>query len=313
MENLPSEKLMSELLRVIGDINDIKPTGSGRNHLCYAVVSGRKKFFLKIFRSSIGGAKERYEREVEGGKFVARQGIRTPQHIASAVIHTPWVLYEYINETAHAVLNVSDFLNFLKVTNDNDNPADFHLLALGNGLKVSEVWTDIQKRLGQLKKEIIRHPSLERSTRLIESHASHIIEKTANYIPMKIVFSAGDFGIHNSLSTKDGLYFIDFEYCGQDDLAKVLSDFLLNPSNSVLKPYFPSFIEAALEHFNVMDLYAMENLFELYKIRWSLILLNDFRREYSHRIENLDENARIQHLETKLESSRAILGRNLLH
>ena len=119
---------------------------------------------------------------------------------------------------------------------------------------------------------------------------------------MKIVFSAGDFGIHNSLSTKDGLYFIDFEYCGQDDLAKVLSDFLLNPSNSVFQPYFPSFIEAALEHFNVKDLYAMENLFELYKIRWSLILLNDFRREYSHRIENLDENGKIQHLETKLET-----------
>ena len=36
----------------------------------------------------------------------------------------------------------------------------------------------------------------------------------------------------------------------------------------------------------------MENLFELYKIRWSLILLNDFRREYSHRIENLDENGK---------------------
>ena len=35
-----SEKLMSELLRVIGDIDDIKPTGSGRNHHCYAVVSG---------------------------------------------------------------------------------------------------------------------------------------------------------------------------------------------------------------------------------------------------------------------------------
>ena len=65
---------------------------------------------------------------MQGGKFVALQGIRTPQHIASDVIHAPWVLYEYINETAYAELNVSDFLNFLKVTNDNDNPADFQLL-----------------------------------------------------------------------------------------------------------------------------------------------------------------------------------------
>ena len=99
------------------------------------------------------------------------------------------------------------------------------------------------KEVSQLKKEI-KDILLESSTRLIESHASYIIERTANYTPMKIVFSAGDFGIHNSLSTKDGLYFIDFEYCGQDDLAKVLSDFLLNPSNSVFQPYFPSFIEA---------------------------------------------------------------------
>ena len=43
------------------------------------------------------------------------------------------------------------------------------------------------------------------------------------------LLSPSDFGFHNTLLTKDGLKFIDFEYFGWDDPVKLTCDFLLHP------------------------------------------------------------------------------------
>ena len=45
------------------------------------------------------------------------------------------------------------------------------------------------------------------------------------------VVSPSDFGFHNALRTEDGrLAFLDFEYAGWDDPAKLVCDFELQPA-----------------------------------------------------------------------------------
>ena len=59
--------------------------------------------------------------------------------------------------------------------------------------------------------------------------------------------SPSDFGFHNMLIDKNGrLRFIDFEYAGWDDPAKIICDFFCQPKFPVPMNWMDSFIEEAL-------------------------------------------------------------------
>ena len=58
----------------------------------------------------------------------------------------------------------------------------------------------------------------------------------------KRCLSPSDFGFHNSILDDNGrYYFLDFEYSGWDDPAKMVSDFFLQPAVSVSFEYFDDF------------------------------------------------------------------------
>lgn len=88
-----------------------------------------------------------------------------------------------------------------------------------------------------------------------------------------------DFGFHNSLRRRDGaLAFIDFEYFGWDDPAKLTADTLLHPGTSLAATQSNRFRRGAVR------LYGGDATFEqqlsaylpLFALRWTLILLNEF-------------------------------------
>ena len=93
------------------------------------------------------------------------------------------------------------------------------------------------------------------------------------------VLSPSDFGFHNSLRDDCGrLRFVDFEYAGWDDPAKLIADFANQPDMLLDERLSRIFREAliasssdpaALEH-------RVEALVPLYQIKWSCICLNDF-------------------------------------
>lgn len=97
--------------------------------------------------------------------------------------------------------------------------------------------------------------------------------------PRHRVLSPSDFGFHNAIQKKDGAFvYLDFEYFGWDDPAKLLSDFILHPGMAIrpsqqhyfAKHFFPIFPEDK-------DLRArFARVFAAYGIKWSLIMLNEF-------------------------------------
>ena len=103
--------------------------------------------------------------------------------------------------------------------------------------------------------------------------------------------SPSDFGFHNALRRADGrLVFLDFEYFGWDDPAKMAADFLLHPAMRLppaLKRRFLSGLMAAWPGAPklVLRLRAVHPLFAL---KWCAILLNEFtldhlaRRRFAH-------------------------------
>ncbi|MBR9691996.1 aminoglycoside phosphotransferase family protein [Candidatus Woesearchaeota archaeon] len=115
----------------------------------------------------------------------------------------------------------------------------------------------------------------------------------------EMVVSPSDFGFHNALVNNNGkISFLDFEYGGWDDPAKMVCDFFCQPKIPVHLNYFTSFCNKALDFLKDKEKAAIKAkiLLPVYKIKWACIILNEFlitdsnRREFAlDKEQNIDE------------------------
>jgi hypothetical protein len=110
--------------------------------------------------------------------------------------------------------------------------------------------------------------------------------------------SPSDFGFHNAIrSEAEGIRFIDFEYAGWDDPAKMVGDFFAQLAVPVPVSFFDEFVESALSAFanRVALRRRAELLRPVYQIKWCCIALNVFlpvhvaRRKFAN--PDLDERS----------------------
>jgi len=91
--------------------------------------------------------------------------------------------------------------------------------------------------------------------------------------------SPSDFGFHNALIDAAGrLTFLDFEYAGSDDPAKLVSDFFCQPEIPVPSGYHPTFIARVADGLGLDEKgrARCRMLLDAYRIKWTCIILNDF-------------------------------------
>jgi hypothetical protein len=90
------------------------------------------------------------------------------------------------------------------------------------------------------------------------------------------VLSPSDFGFHNALEGDDGaVTFLDFEYAGWDDGAKMLVDFFLQPALPVPMRHQARMAAAIAPGNEAMVLARAQVLFPILKIKWVTIVLNE--------------------------------------
>lgn len=91
--------------------------------------------------------------------------------------------------------------------------------------------------------------------------------------------SPSDFGFHNALLDDDGrISFLDFEYAGWDDPAKLICDFFCQLAVAAPKDLQPSFEWTALSPFPSAQRISERAvlLAPVYRVKWTCIVLNDF-------------------------------------
>lgn len=95
------------------------------------------------------------------------------------------------------------------------------------------------------------------------------------------VLSPSDFGFHNTLEDNGSLFFVDFEYAGWDDPAKLICDFLCQPELPASTSQGMQFMGALL--LCLPNSFAIRNrvklLLPVHRLKWCCILLNEFRIE----------------------------------
>jgi thiamine kinase-like enzyme len=103
--------------------------------------------------------------------------------------------------------------------------------------------------------------------------------------------SPSDFGFHNALRKHDGtICFLDFEYAGWDDPAKMTGDFFAQLEVPISSHYFDNFVRQVMAVFAKPDelIQRAYYLRYLYQIKWCCIALNIFlpihlaRRRFSN-------------------------------
>jgi hypothetical protein len=91
--------------------------------------------------------------------------------------------------------------------------------------------------------------------------------------------SPSDFGFHNALLDNAGkLTFLDFEYAGRDDPAKLVSDFFCQPEVPVPLALHAHFIDRMANGLclDAAGIARCRLLLDAYQIKWTCIILNDF-------------------------------------
>jgi hypothetical protein len=123
--------------------------------------------------------------------------------------------------------------------------------------------------------------------------------------------SPSDFGFHNALvDQRRGLTFVDFEYAGWDDPAKLVCDFFCQPRIPVGTEHLDRFSGRVLAGLRAgeEDATRIRLLMPVYRLKWTCILLNDFipadrrRRAFALGDDSLEER-----LKRQLARARAAL------
>lgn len=92
--------------------------------------------------------------------------------------------------------------------------------------------------------------------------------------------SPSDFGFHNALRRDRRMWFIDFEYAGIDDPAKLVCDFFWQPAVPVPRELLGRFLSDLGGCLGDASTLAerVERLLPAFGIKWCCIVLNDFLR-----------------------------------
>jgi hypothetical protein len=301
--------------------------GRGGNNRLYRVEDGRgQAFALKYYPLQSEDQRDRLGVEFNSLTFMARHGIETVPKAIALDRARHCALYEWIEGQSPATTDESDIDAALALAEK--------LFGLARGGEAQSLppssaacWSahaliaQIKERRSRLDDAAKAEPALRDFLQSAFDPAFHAARREAeqayaasgwdfeaNLPPEALTLSPSDFGFHNALRRADNsLVFIDFEYFGWDDPAKLASDFLHHPGMRLSDGQMERFRSGVLRLFSRDKTFAqrLSLLFPLYGLCWCMILLNEFLPEgWSRRRLAGAEDNRAAVLERQLTKAR---------
>lgn len=102
------------------------------------------------------------------------------------------------------------------------------------------------------------------------------------------LLSPSDFGLHNTLEDSEGnLSFIDFEYAGWDDPAKLIADFFSQIAFPAPESFYELFVERVTkiipEAYHTLFQERLPKIEQCIRLKWCYILLNPLSPQYRNK------------------------------
>lgn len=279
----------------------LDPINSGGNNRVFRLSVGKKSFLLKSYFHSDKDRRDRLGYEFAFTSFAWDHGVKTiPRPVACDQAHFLG-LYEFIDGkklgsgelTSGLVGQALDF--FLELNRHKAEPyASALRIASEACFSIAEHLSCVDRRLKQLREinpcnatdtdaldfinsELV--PEWEKVRKGIVRLSKDLKIEMDEYVPLEDrCLSPSDFGFHNAILKDDGtLFFIDFEYGGWDDPAKMVCDFFCQPEVTVPSEYYNYFlsgIQAGLSNSEYLK-QRVNILLPVHRIKWCCIIMND--------------------------------------
>lgn len=277
----------------LGAVRALVPLTGGKNNRVYRVEAENGEAVLKSYFRHPDDPRDRLGAEWAFSKFAAACGAnRTPEPL-SAVPETGLALFELLagrrptaaDVTDDTVAQATDFVEAL-------NAARWR--PLGTRLPVaSEACFSLAEHLGTVARRVdrlvnIADPEAAAFVRreLVPAWASVRAEACSRGLPLgrpldptERCVTPSDFGFHNALIGADRrVRFLDFEYAGWDDPAKLVCDFFCQPAVPVPERHLEVLAHAIAMYFPrpATVIARVRALLPVYRLKWVCIRLNDF-------------------------------------
>jgi hypothetical protein len=300
--SLPAMKTV--LGKLLGqNITSLERIGGGRNSQVYRLSGGNKEVYAAKFYYRHGqDDRDRLEAEFSGLRFLWDNGARGIPRPVAADRASGCAVYEYIEgrrissqEVTGADIDAAvAFLGGLKQLSAQEGSRSLPMAAEACFSVKAAVANTRQRleRLTALQSDETPYRALRRFLKddltpffyQIIKWCQASLDKAGIAFDAELPYpertlSPSDFGFHNALRCPgDRIIFLDFEYFGWDDPAKMIADFLLHPGMELpetLKQRFYSGIVACFGNSQFLD-NRVGIVYPLFGIKWCLILLNEF-------------------------------------
>lgn len=281
------------------DVDSLERVRVGGNNKSWLATLGDHQYFVKQYFTSPEDPRDRLKNEYQ---FLGYAHEIVPKNVAAPVaiseldrvavyerLHGSPILSKDVNEdllaeAARFFLALNNEARFVKAAHLGlASEASFsitgHVNVVDERLKIIDkaIGADSDKMAKVLINEIKALWKVER-----QSILSKLQCKDGAYVDSlpksDWCVSPSDFGFHNALITSDGIKFVDFEYAGWDDPAKMAGDFFSQLSVPVDPLYFDQFCDEAFGCFKNPDAIKARArlLLVLYRFKWCCIALNVF-------------------------------------
>ena len=296
--------IAESLTRLLGEpVARIEKIGAGGNSRVYRVDTASGSVAAKCYFQRTADGRDRLDAEFGGLRFLWDNGVRCIPQPLVADRESQIAVYQFLpgrelaaDRVADPHLDqVTDFLARLKALATVPDAAALPLAAEAS-LAAAGIAQNIRARLALLQGADGTEPAYAELARFLGDRFVPALERWeaaarsalgdaayANPIPLAArTLCPSDYGFHNAFLGDDGaLRFVDFEYFGWDDPAKMISDFLWHPRSTMderLKERFAGRMLAGFADVGGLGP-RLEAVFPLFGLKWCIILLNEFRPE----------------------------------
>ena len=298
MENLQLKSSLADIFFDAGIDSggmEIIPIYGGGNNKVVSVQTKDGRYLAKTYFSHPSDTRNRLATEFSFLSYALNIGLECVPKPVHCDHKKNIGLYEFIEGRKLEPLELTqqhiiEAANFIKRLNSRSDRVQTLPVASEGCFSVEQHFLIIENRLNRFR-ALSAESDLERQMNSFVSEIESAWGKIKDDISIKTssiseelnhddrCVSPSDFGFHNALLKNSGdICFIDFEYSGWDDPAKMVSDFFLQPAIPVPFEYFDDFISVSLEYSkNKAELAERAHLiFPIFKIKWCCLMLNEF-------------------------------------
>ena len=278
----------------LGPVRAAVPIAGGANNRVFRVEAAAGPVLLKSYFRHPDDPRDRLAAEWAFSHFAWDAGVRcVPRPVAADPTHG-LSLYEFVAGRSlrggvageAAVDQAIDF--FRDLNRARSNPVAAVLPAASEAcFTLADHFATVARRVERLAALPVTTPTDAEARAFVEAElvpAWEDLHAAASETDEPLAaadrcVSPSDFGFHNAILGNDGrLRFIDFEYAGWDDPAKLVCDFFCQPAVPAPAAAFDRFAAAVAAEFPDPEALVARAtlLLPVYRVKWVCILLNEF-------------------------------------